>query len=277
MAAAPGKNPGLFRFLAGQLQFMAVFEQGIDPFFLAAGDGCRFAQRGRGDDRQAGEAAAQVFAGRLLADAGLGQLRLGLGQSGLALHAVQAGGIAQLLAARYGRVLLAQQGGLLAPLAGRGAFLQPGEPQLQQAAARFVQGVAVGRFGQRHAASAEFGVERAFAGQAQRALNGGVPFVELLIAGTGRAHAALLAAQADVPFIVASFEPAAVGFLDPNLAGGGLHAGIAAQHPGDDFVGRQFRGRRGGQGVTEADQQEQGQGFALQFHRWPDAMTGVIQ
>ena len=88
---------------------------------------------------------------------------------------------------------------------------------------------------------------------------------------------ALLATQADVPFVAASFEPAAVGFLDPNLAGGGLHAGIAAQHPGDDFVGRQFRGRRGGQGVTEADQQEQGQGFALQFHRWPDAMTGVIQ
>ena len=76
-------------------------------------------------------------------------------------------------------------------------------------------------------------------------------------------------------FVTGGF--AAVGFLDPNLAGGGLHAGIAAQHPGDDFVGRQFRGRRGGQGVTEADQQEQGQGFALQFHRWPDAMTGVIQ
>jgi hypothetical protein len=222
------------------LQFVAVFEQGIDPFFLAAGDGCRFASAagattGRPGKRRRRSSPAVCW--RTLAWASCASAWA----SGLALHAVQAGGIAQLLAARYGRVLLAQQGGLLAPLAGRGAFLQPGEPQLQQAAARFVQGVAVGRFGQRHAAGAEFGVERAFAGQAQRALNGGVPFVELLIAGTGRAHAALLAAQADVPFIVAGFEPAAVGFLDPNLAGGGLHAGIAAQHPGDDFVGRQFR------------------------------------
>ena len=97
------------------------------------------------------------------------------------------------------------------------------------------------------------------------------------IAGAGRPDAALLATQADVPFVAAGFQPAAVGFLDANLAGSGLHPGIAAQHAGDDFIRRQIGSGGGGQGVTESNQQEQGQGLAVQCHTWPDSMTGVIQ
>ena len=102
VAAAPAK-PGLFA-SGGQVAVRAVFERAMtnSSSLHRRWLQVRSARQGR---RPAGrEAAAQVFTGRLLADAGLSQLRLGLGQTA-SLCTLSGGRHRQLLAARCGRRL----------------------------------------------------------------------------------------------------------------------------------------------------------------------------
>ena len=94
-------------------------------------------------DATAGKAAAQVFAGGVLARPCLGQLGFGLGQRALGLHGFEAGGVTELLAALDGHGLPFEQDELLVPLRCGSVFLQPDEPVFEQGAARFVQRIAL--------------------------------------------------------------------------------------------------------------------------------------
>ena len=159
-------------------------------------------------------AAAQVFGGRVLAHPGRGELGFGLGEGGFTLDSFEACRIAQLVAALRGFALLFEQGDLLGPLAGGRTFPEPEKPGFQQLAAGFVQGIAACRFGEADPAAAEFGVERGFAGQAHRAFEGSVPFIEALVRAAGRIGPALLAAEADAPFVGAGLQASAIGLFD---------------------------------------------------------------
>ena len=102
VAGAPGDDLCALGFAACDAEFVAVFEYRFQPFAFAAGYGLRFGDAGRFDQRQAGKAAAQVFAGRSLARPRLRQLRFGLRQRAFSLDGFEAGGIAELLAALDG-------------------------------------------------------------------------------------------------------------------------------------------------------------------------------
>ena len=130
----------------------------VQPFGFATGDRRRLGNASRRGQFQAREAPAQVFGSAVPACPGLGKLGLGLSQGSFRLDGIEAGGITELLATPDRCGLLFEQRELVCPLFRAGAFLQPDEPIPEQRAARFVQRVALRRFGDGDADCPEFGI-----------------------------------------------------------------------------------------------------------------------
>ena len=86
-----------------------------------------------------------------------------------------------------------------------------------------MQGITLGCFCQSNAGSAQFGIKRRFAGQAQWAFERRIPFVEAFIRAGHRIRFALLSAEANIPFVLPGFQPVPIGLFSLQLAASRLH------------------------------------------------------